>query len=199
MGDTWRIKILSYTRVISSIKECLFVTDAIMRSSGPGEQIVISFDCEGINLGAKGHLTLIEIGTTRGEAFIFDLLSCPEMVLDGGLKTLLESENVIKVIHDCRNDSINLYTQYDILLRNVFDTQVCFKIHRNFQFVKVSFVLVCPRCSPIPRSRQTSLQSEECIFEHFMRKLSSALQSYEGSAKECLQTGSKVLGEKTID
>lgn len=94
--------------------------------SGTGDQVVISFDCEGINLGAKGQLTLIEIGTTRGEAFIFDLLSCPEMVLDGGLKTLLESENVIKVIHDCRNDSINLYTQYDILLRNVFDTQVCF-------------------------------------------------------------------------
>ena len=110
--------------MISSIKECLFVTDAIIRGSSDGEQVVISFDCEGINLGLKGQLTLIEIGTTRGEVFIFDLLSCPEMVLDGGLKSLLENPNVIKVIHDCRNESINLYTQYDVLLRNVFDTQV---------------------------------------------------------------------------
>ncbi|XP_059613250.1 uncharacterized protein LOC132259574 [Phlebotomus argentipes] len=122
VGDTWKIKVLQNTRVIATIKECLFVTEAILKSA-VNDQVVISFDCEGINLGAKGQLTLVEIGTTRGEAFIFDILSCPEMVVDGGLKNLLESENVIKIIHDCRNDSINLYNQFNILLRNVFDTQ----------------------------------------------------------------------------
>ncbi|GAB0089948.1 5'-Nucleotidase, C-terminal [Sergentomyia squamirostris] len=122
VGDTWKIKVLQNTRVIATIKECLFVTEAILKSA-VNEQVVISFDCEGINLGAKGQLTLVEIGTTRGEAFIFDILTCPEMVVDGGLKVLLESENVIKIIHDCRNDSINLYNQFSILLRNVFDTQ----------------------------------------------------------------------------
>lgn len=124
VGDTWKIKILHNTRVISTIKESVFVTDAIMNSAGnSGEQIVISLDCEGINLGVKGQLTLIEIGTTRGEAFIFDVLTCPQIMTDGGLKTLLESDRVIKVIHDCRNDSVNLYTQFHTILRNVFDTQ----------------------------------------------------------------------------
>lgn len=123
-GDTWKIKILQNTRVISTVKESAFVTEAIMRSaSAESEQIVISVDCEGINLGVKGQLTLIEVGTTRGEAFIFDVLSCPEIVSDGGLKRLLECEHIIKVIHDCRNDSVNLYAQFSILLRNVFDTQ----------------------------------------------------------------------------
>ncbi|XP_055690856.1 uncharacterized protein LOC129794210 isoform X2 [Lutzomyia longipalpis] len=122
VGDTWKIKVLQNTRVIATIKECLFVTEAILKSAA-NDQVVISFDCEGINLGAKGQLTLVEIGTTRGEAFIFDILTCPEMVSDGGLKTLLESENVIKIIHDCRNDSINLFNQFGILMRNVFDTQ----------------------------------------------------------------------------
>lgn len=122
VGDTWKIKVLQNTRVIATIKECSFVCEAILKSA-VNDQVVISFDCEGINLGAKGQLTLVEIGTTRGEAFIFDILTCPEMVSDGGLKTLLESENVIKIIHDCRNDSINLYNQFGILLRNVFDTQ----------------------------------------------------------------------------
>lgn len=123
VGDTWKVKVLQNTKVISNIKDSTFVTDAILKSS-LNNQVVLSFDCEGVNLGAKGQLTLLEIGTTKGEAFIFDVLSCPEMITEGGLKTLLESENVIKVIHDCRNDSGNLFNQFNILMKNVFDTQV---------------------------------------------------------------------------
>ncbi|CAD7077261.1 unnamed protein product [Hermetia illucens] len=130
VGDTWKIKIFQNTRVISTIKESAFVTEAILKFA-QNDQVVISLDCEGINLGIKGQMTLIEIGTTRGEAFIFDILTCPELITDGGLKALLESENVIKVIHDCRNDSVNLYTQFGILLRNVFDTQAA---HAVLQF-----------------------------------------------------------------
>lgn len=125
LSTTWKIKILQNTQVISTIKDALFVCDAILRSApSSDERVVISFDSKGVNLGMKGQLTLIEIGTVRGEAFIFDLQQCPQMVVDGGLKMLLEDENIIKIIHDCRNDSHNLYTQYNILLRNVFDTQV---------------------------------------------------------------------------
>lgn len=123
-GDTWKIKVLQHTRVIATIKESLFVTEAILKSSTNSEPVIISVDCEGINLGIKGELTLIEIGTIRGEAFIFDVLTCPSILTEGGLKALLENEKVIKVIHDCRNDSVNLYSQFKVLLRNVFDTQV---------------------------------------------------------------------------
>ncbi|CRL06860.1 CLUMA_CG019615, isoform A [Clunio marinus] len=130
-GDTWKIKILQNTQVISNVKQSQFVCNAIMKSATVDEVVVISFDCKGVNLGLKGQLTLIEIGTLRGEAFIFDIQQCPEMVIDGGLKMLLEDPNVVKVIHDCRNGSYNLYTQYDILLRNVFDTQ---SAHSVLQF-----------------------------------------------------------------
>lgn len=123
-GDTWKIKVLQHTRVIATVKESQFVTDALMKSAATNnERVIISLDCEGINLGIKGELTLVEIGTVRGEAFIFDVLACPGIVIEGGLKALLENEKVIKIIHDCRNDSVNLYIQYKILLRNVFDTQ----------------------------------------------------------------------------
>lgn len=136
IGDTWKIKIFQNTRVISTIKESMFVTDAILKFAENDKQVVVSVDCEGINLGVKGELTLIEVGTTKGEAFIFDILTCPEMVTDGGLKKLLEHDNVIKIIHDCRNDSINLYQQFGILLRNVFDTQVWI----SFKFFLINFV-----------------------------------------------------------
>lgn len=124
VGDTWKIKVLQNTSVIANIKQSMFVTEAMLKFAQQNQSIVVSLDCEGINLGVKGEITLIEIGTTRGEAFIFDVRTCPEMINDGGLKALLEHENVIKVVHDCRNDAANLYLQFGILLRNVFDTQV---------------------------------------------------------------------------
>ncbi|KAM7345279.1 egl_like_exo domain-containing protein isoform 1-T2 [Cochliomyia hominivorax] len=130
VGDTWKIKVLQNTSVIANIKQSLFVTEAMLKfaQQNQNQSIVISLDCEGINLGVKGEITLIEIGTTRGEAFIFDVRTCPEMINDGGLKALLEHENVIKVVHDCRNDAVNLYLQFGILLRNVFDTQAAHAI-----------------------------------------------------------------------
>lgn len=132
-GDAWKLKVLNHTKVISNVKESLFVTDALMKgtSGGSTDQIVVSMDCEGINLGVRGQLTLLELGTVRGEAFIFDLMLCPEILSDGGLKRLLESESVIKVIHDCRNDSVNLFNQFGVKLRNVFDTQ---SAHAVLQF-----------------------------------------------------------------
>lgn len=129
-GDTWKLKVLNNTKVITSVKESLFVTGALLNSA-QNDQIVVSMDCEGINLGVRGQLTLLELGTARGEAFIFDILMCPEIVNDGGLKNLLESESVIKIIHDCRNDSVNLYYQFGVKLRNVFDTQ---SAHAVLQF-----------------------------------------------------------------
>lgn len=124
-GEKWKLKVLSNISKIESVKQSLFVVDAIRSSArAPDERAVISFDCEVVNAGTKSVLTLMQIGTTRGEVFIFDLKMCPQMATDGGLKTLLEDENVIKIIHDCRNDSFNLHSQYNILLRNVFDTQV---------------------------------------------------------------------------
>uniref|UniRef100_A0A182JKX3 Uncharacterized protein n=1 Tax=Anopheles atroparvus TaxID=41427 RepID=A0A182JKX3_ANOAO len=130
IGDTWKIKVLQNTRVISTVKESLFVTNAILKSALE-EQAIVSFDCEGINLGIRGQITLVQLGTARGEAFIFDIATCPDMVVEGGLKEILESEKVVKVIHDCRNDSVNLFHQFQILLRNVFDTQ---SAHAVLQF-----------------------------------------------------------------
>lgn len=161
LSNTWKIKVLQNTQIISTIHESLFVCNAIMKSApSPDERVIISFDSKGVNLGVKGQLTLIEIGTVRGEAFIFDLQQCPQMMIDGGIKMLLEDENIIKIIHDCRNDSHNLYTQYDILLRNVFDTQVSECSYSMSKIIlKFSIYLVGSCCDTVPGDRQTSLQS----------------------------------------
>lgn len=152
LSNNWKINVLHNTRVISTIKDSHFVCDAIMKSApSHDEHVVISFDSKGINLGVKGQLTLIEIGTVRGEAFIFDVQQCPQMMVDGGLKELLEDEHIIKIIHDCRNDSFNLYSQFNILLRSVFDTQVSsifvYTLRLLFKLKKI--ILVGPCCHSV--------------------------------------------------
>ncbi|XP_076238381.1 egl_like_exo domain-containing protein [Calliopsis andreniformis] len=133
MGDAWKLKVLQQTRVVVSPKESLQIIEDIInpRKPPPDGKVVVSFDCEGINLGVNGQLTLIQIGTMSGQAYVFDLFTCPNLVQAGGLQKLLEHPNVTKVIHDCRNDSVNLYGQFKIMLNNVFDTQAA---HAVLQF-----------------------------------------------------------------
>ncbi|XP_014473702.1 PREDICTED: uncharacterized protein LOC106743909 [Dinoponera quadriceps] len=133
MGDAWKLKVLQQTRVIATPRDSLQIIEDIInpRKPPPDGKVVISFDCEGINLGVKGQLTLVQIGTMSGQAYVFDLFTCPSLVQAGGLQKLLEHKNVVKVIHDCRNDSVNLYNQFKIMLTNVFDTQAA---HAVLQF-----------------------------------------------------------------
>ncbi|XP_063833372.1 egalitarian protein homolog [Ostrinia nubilalis] len=122
MGEAWRQKVLQCTTVIANVRECATLVESIMNPKRNAKSIV-SFDCEGINLGLKGVLTLCQIATMNGEVYILDIMACPGMLIEGKIKDLLESETVIKIIHDCRNDSVNLHNQFEIVLKNVFDTQ----------------------------------------------------------------------------
>lgn len=105
-SDTWKTRLFQNTRVICSPKECQMVIDDIMSKVNrpsddvtwpfTSEKVVVAFDCEGINIGIKGQLTLMQIATMTGFSYVFDLISCPQMI-DYGLKKLLESPNVVKV------------------------------------------------------------------------------------------------------
>nr|XP_023027846.1 uncharacterized protein LOC111515877 [Leptinotarsa decemlineata] len=134
--DSWKSKLFQNTRVICSIRECQLVTEDILKKVNrykdtpwpfTCDRVVVAFDCEGINLGVKGQLTLMQIATMNGFSYVFDLISCPQMI-EYGLRTLLESQDIVKIVHDCRNDSVNLYNQYNITLRTVFDTQAAHAI-----------------------------------------------------------------------
>lgn len=95
--DQWKNKILSVTRVINTIKESNQVIDDLFSKAKERSDVVVSVDCEGINLGSKGRLTLIQIGTMSGQIYIFDLVTCSNLFENGGLARLLTSDQIIKV------------------------------------------------------------------------------------------------------
>lgn len=101
MGDAWKLRVLQQTRVIATPRESLQIIEDIINPRKPPAdgKVIVSFDCEGINLGVKGQLTLVQIGTMSGQAYVFDLFTCPNLVQAGGLQKLLEHKNVIKVTY----------------------------------------------------------------------------------------------------
>lgn len=60
--------------------------------------------------------------SSKPEVCVFDLITNPELAYC--LKPLLESDQIVKIVHDVRNKSNALYSQFGIILNNVFDTQV---------------------------------------------------------------------------
>jgi exonuclease 3'-5' domain-containing protein 1 len=73
------------------------------------EATVLALDCEGVDLGRSGEVCIIQL-STENLCFIFDVheltASC-ELVV--ALTTILEDENIIKIIHDCKMDSDALF------------------------------------------------------------------------------------------
>lgn len=66
---------------------------------------------------------LLQVATTTGGVYVFDLLSAPKLMNEGRLRELLESQLVPKVMHLCGRNSRCLWRKHKVTLRNVFDTQ----------------------------------------------------------------------------
>ena len=90
---------------------------------------VIGLDIEG-DLSRGGQLSIIQVSMdTQDEGvrvFIFDILKCPQIIDVGGLQDILSQKGITKVLHDCRQDCQALFSQHNVRLCNVFDTQVAY-------------------------------------------------------------------------
>ena len=122
--------IMRNTRIITKTKDGEEIIADILKNNS-----YVGLDCEGVNLGASGQITLVQLAympssepnSTVPKICIFDVLLNQDF-LNSCLKQLLASEKVIKVIHDVRNDSSCLNNKYGITITNTFDTQVAHSI-----------------------------------------------------------------------
>ena len=84
---------------------------------------VLALDCEGVNLGRGGSVCIVQLAT-RDRCFLFDVNELtPESDVATALKPILENKNIVKVIHDCKQDADALLHLLGITLVNVHDTQ----------------------------------------------------------------------------
>ncbi|KAI5749087.1 hypothetical protein M8J76_004535 [Diaphorina citri] len=87
----------------------------------------VAVDLEGYNLGQFGLITLCQVSVSPDHVYLFDILKCPYFLRKGVLKKILETRKVTKVLHGIAGDVANLYRQFNITLRNVYDTQAAFQ------------------------------------------------------------------------
>ncbi|XP_065019581.1 uncharacterized protein LOC135645278 isoform X2 [Musa acuminata AAA Group] len=71
-------------------------------------QVVIGFDCEGIDLCRHGALCVMQLALPNA-VYLVDAIEGGELLIQA-CKPALESTNIMKVIHDCKRDSEIAYS-----------------------------------------------------------------------------------------
>ncbi|MEQ2271851.1 hypothetical protein XENORESO_010218, partial [Xenotaenia resolanae] len=111
-------------------EECInfVVIDEIHEKFGPAvmhikKQHVIGVGGEGVDILKNGRLCWLQIAT-KNKVYLFDILLLGTLAFKNGLSMILESKQILKVIHDCRAIAGSLISQFGVKLTNVFDTQV---------------------------------------------------------------------------
>ncbi|XP_067659564.1 uncharacterized protein [Haliotis asinina] len=104
-------------KVVDNVDDCIKAVDDLLK------QPVVAVDCEGINLGKTGPLTLLQVAKLDGFVYLFNVFVEPKVFTEGRLKSFLENRNIVKVFHACSGDSAALKCQFDVMLNNVFDVQ----------------------------------------------------------------------------
>ncbi|KAJ4708146.1 3'-5' exonuclease domain [Melia azedarach] len=92
----------------------------------PESQLVIGFDCEGVDLCRHGTLCIMQLAFPDA-IYLVDAIQGGESLMKA-CKPALESSYITKVIHDCKRDSEALYFQFGIKLHNVVDTQIAYSL-----------------------------------------------------------------------
>ncbi|KAM9964143.1 hypothetical protein ACTFIW_005799 [Dictyostelium discoideum] len=87
---------------------------------------LIGLDIEAIEMGKKGDISLVQISTPNGKIYLFDIIKMGGNItpFKYGLKEVLESVKILKVVHDCRRDSEILFHRYQVELAHIYDVQI---------------------------------------------------------------------------
>ena len=94
---------------------------------------VVAVDFEGVDLCRDGELLLAQLAAADGPVVLIDVYKLGEAAFaEGGLRELLQSQQVLKLIFDGRSDSDALYHLHKCRLRQVCDIQVLFTLHLDF-------------------------------------------------------------------
>jgi hypothetical protein len=109
---------------------CQAIVAHIVSSGQAGDGRVIAVDLEWQSNSPAGEVSLIQIAAAPDQLYVFDVLTCPE-IMSSALKALLEHSSITKVLHDCRNDESKLRDQFGFGLVNVFDTSAADTVLRD--------------------------------------------------------------------
>ncbi|XP_062868105.1 piRNA biogenesis protein EXD1 [Trichomycterus rosablanca] len=109
------------------------VVDEFHEKFGPAlmhirRQQVIGIGADGVGAFHQERLCWLQVAT-KNKVYLFDILILGARAFKNGLSAILDSEKILKVVHDCRGIAGCLMAQFEVNLVNVFDTQVADVVH----------------------------------------------------------------------
>ena len=120
--ESWSARdraLLGKVTVVEEVEQSRGVVEALMELREP-----VALDMEGINSGVTG---LIQVRDTRGNITFFRTARNPELYTKGRLAELLESPDILKIMHGSTTDCMSVYKD-GVKLWGLWDTQVAHKV-----------------------------------------------------------------------
>lgn len=108
---------IEYT-VIDGIDETFHSSIKLLK-----QHSLIGLAVQGICISRRGQLCWLQVGVKK-HSLLYDILAIGPESFDLGLRDILESSSIQKIVYNCRSMSDMLFHQYNVLLTNVFDIQV---------------------------------------------------------------------------
>lgn len=157
--------------LITTLQECKAAVKQLSQKK------YIALDLEGVRLSRHGRVCLVQMASLDA-VYLFDIVArgkndwalARQMFYYGGLKELMENDQITKVMHDCRHDSDALYNQFGVKLENVLDTQVLFSVLRKVRGMEVG----------LPVSLKTLLKKFAGLTEEDLQVKSAVKESMRG-------------------
>lgn len=79
------------TTLVTSVRECEEIVSILSKETA------LAVDCQGVYRASHLRLTLLQIGTFKGDVYLFDVHVNRDLLSKGPLKVLLESKGIEKV------------------------------------------------------------------------------------------------------
>ena len=84
-------------------------------------------DIEGVNLGRRGRVTMIQLCAAPNQVFCFDIVRIgPEAV--EGIRPMLEDPSILKLCYDARCDADAMLHCHGVRLRGLYDLQIAYTL-----------------------------------------------------------------------
>ncbi|XP_067658225.1 uncharacterized protein [Haliotis asinina] len=158
-------------KVVDNVDDCIKAVDDLLK------QPVVAVDCEGINLGKTGPLTLLQVAKLDGFVYLFNVFVEPKVFIEGRLKSFLENRNIVKVFHACSGDSAALKCQFDVMLNNVFDVQRALFIIEKSEGRQLPYsrklMDVCSRYTNVTSLERKEDVTKDDLFDGHFRSMAS--------------------------
>ncbi|KFD59020.1 hypothetical protein M514_00183 [Trichuris suis] len=157
---------------VQAVQEILYLQEDMIGSPDLFRVMGIYFHIELV--GDVEFLTMISICLPGGQVFVFDLAHTASILLECGLKEILQSDEYLKVVHGSRKIANILWQHYRIRIWEVFDTQIAMLLIEHKETGNPLFKLQPVSLAAVLRFLEIKPAND---FENVLKKLEGSLDA----------------------